>query len=129
MSRSTGPQQSARRGSDCGTAAIVVGGVELDHQLAACLTPLFNIASRHPVLNVPSGLAGNGVPTGVQIVARPLDDLTAFQVGAAAESQLGFWRQPDWRPVLRGKDDSFQTSKSGDSRMIRKADISPGALQ
>lgn len=73
-------------------------GVHFANLVSQCLTQLFNIASRHPVLNVPSGRADNGVPTGVQIVARPFDDLTAFRLGAAAEARLGLWNDPDWRP-------------------------------
>ena len=79
---------------------IDVAGAHLDFYLLACLTPVFNVASRHPVLNVPSGLAPNGVPTGVQVVARPYDDVTAFHVGAAAERELGIWNDPSWRPSL-----------------------------
>ena len=75
-------------------------GVHFANLVSQCLTQLFNIASRHPVLNVPSGRASNGVPTGVQIVARPFDDLTAFRLGAAAEARLGLWSDPDWRPNL-----------------------------
>jgi len=79
---------------------IDVAGEHLDFYLLACLTPVFNVASRHPVLNVPSGLGPNGVPTGVQVVARPYDDVTAFHVGAAAERELGIWNDPAWRPSL-----------------------------
>ena len=79
---------------------IEIAGTHLDFYLLACLTPVFNVASRHPVLSVPSGLAPNGVPTGVQVVARPYDDVTAFHVGAAAERELGLWSDPTWRPVV-----------------------------
>jgi aspartyl-tRNA(Asn)/glutamyl-tRNA(Gln) amidotransferase subunit A len=79
---------------------IDVAGTHLDVYLLACQTPIFNIASRHPVLSVPSGLGPNGVPTGVQVVARPYDDVTAFHVGAAAERELGLWNDPSWRPAL-----------------------------
>jgi Asp-tRNA(Asn)/Glu-tRNA(Gln) amidotransferase A subunit family amidase len=34
---------------------------------------------------VPSGVASNGVPTGVQIVGRTYDDVSAFRIGAALE--------------------------------------------
>ena len=34
------------------------------------MTTPFNTMSRCPVLSVPSGRAANGVPTGIQIVAR-----------------------------------------------------------
>ena len=53
-----------------------------------------------PCSTVPSGRAANGVPTGVQVVARPYDDVTAFHVGAAAERELGLWADPAWRPLL-----------------------------
>lgn len=79
---------------------VAVAGVELDDYMEACLTPIFNIASRHPVLAVPSGHAGNGVPTGVQIAGRPYDDHTPFVVGRAAETVLGWWHDPAWQPVL-----------------------------
>ncbi|MFZ2013859.1 MAG: amidase [Nocardioides sp.] len=79
---------------------IEVAGQHLDLYIFAALTPVFNVASRHPVLAVPSGLASNGVPTGVQVVARPYDDVTAFHVGAAAERELGLWHDPTWRPNL-----------------------------
>jgi Asp-tRNA(Asn)/Glu-tRNA(Gln) amidotransferase A subunit family amidase len=50
----------------------------------------FNICSRCPVLSVPSGFAGTGVPTGAQIVGRPFDDVSAFAVASVVE-QLGPW--------------------------------------
>lgn len=63
------------------------------------MTMPFNIASRCPVLNVPSGFADNGVPTGLQLVARTFDDLTAFRLGAALE-HAGFWNYATIRPDL-----------------------------
>jgi aspartyl-tRNA(Asn)/glutamyl-tRNA(Gln) amidotransferase subunit A len=77
-----------------------VAGRELELDIMGCLTMPFNIASRYPVLSVPSGRASNGVPTGVQVVARPYDDVTAFQVGAAAERELALTTSPAWRPAL-----------------------------
>lgn len=62
-----------------------IGGVTPDFYLTACFTTAFNICSRSPVLSVPSGFADNGVPTGVQLVGRPYDDLTPFRAGAALE--------------------------------------------
>ena len=79
---------------------IDVAGTHLDVYLFACQTPVFNVASRHPVLSVPSGRGPNGVPTGDQVVARPYDDVTAFHVAAAAERELGLWNDPAWRPAL-----------------------------
>lgn len=62
------------------------------------LTIPFNVIGRVPVLSVPSGLAPNGVPTGVQIVGRTYEDITVFQLGAALERELGLWTDPDWGP-------------------------------
>ncbi|WP_084516412.1 amidase [Microtetraspora niveoalba] len=74
-----------RAGEEYVDTKFSVNGVELDNYLEYSLTPVFNIASRCPVLNVPSGRASNGVPTGVQIVGRSYDDATVFNVGAAVE--------------------------------------------
>ena len=81
---------------------INVAGRELDLYIMACQTVPFNVANRHPVLSVPSGRASNGVPTGVQVVARPYDDVTVFEVGAAAERELGLNISPDWWPASIG---------------------------
>jgi aspartyl-tRNA(Asn)/glutamyl-tRNA(Gln) amidotransferase subunit A len=57
-----------------------------DRQFACYMTTPFNILAPCPVLAVPSGIAAsNGVPTGIQIVARTYDDVTAFRIGAALE--------------------------------------------
>ena len=56
-----------------------------DRQFTCYMTTPFNVLSPCPVLAVPSGVASNGVPTGVQIVARTYDDVTAFRIGAALE--------------------------------------------
>jgi Asp-tRNA(Asn)/Glu-tRNA(Gln) amidotransferase A subunit family amidase len=68
-----------------------VGGVMLDSYGDSLMTPVFNMFSRCPVLNVPSGFADNGVPTGLQIVGRTYDDVTTFRVGAALERVRPFW--------------------------------------
>jgi Asp-tRNA(Asn)/Glu-tRNA(Gln) amidotransferase A subunit family amidase len=67
-------------------AGITVDGQELEDTFRASLTPVFNIMSRCPVLNVPSGFANNGVPTGIQIAGRTYDDVTPFRIGAALEA-------------------------------------------
>ncbi|MEY4173777.1 MAG: hypothetical protein RI900_942, partial [Actinomycetota bacterium] len=48
-----------------------IAGQMLPHHILGAMTLPFNILSRCPVLSVPSGLGSNGVPTGVQVVARP----------------------------------------------------------
>lgn len=49
------------------------------------LTYPFNMLSRCPVMSVPSGLSGNGVPTGIQIVSRTFDDQRVFSAALAFE--------------------------------------------
>ncbi len=62
------------------------------------MTIPFNVIGRVPVLSMPSGLAPNGVPTGVQIVGRTYDDDTVFRLGAALESVQPRWGNESWRP-------------------------------
>jgi aspartyl-tRNA(Asn)/glutamyl-tRNA(Gln) amidotransferase subunit A len=79
---------------------VTIDGQEVSHYLKSMMTFPFNLFSRCPVLSVPSGLAGNGVPTGVQVVGRTYEDVSVFQVAAAIEG-CGFgFGSPDWRPPL-----------------------------
>jgi aspartyl-tRNA(Asn)/glutamyl-tRNA(Gln) amidotransferase subunit A len=80
--------------------SVVINGQVMQHHIVAMMTLPFNLFSRCPVLSVPSGVAANGVPTGVQIVARTYEDISAFQVAAAVESAGFGFGSPDWRPRL-----------------------------
>ena len=80
--------------------SVVIDGQELPHYLQAVMTFPFNLFSRCPVLSVPSGLASNGVPTGVQIVGRTYEDISTFQVAAAIEAAGFGFGSPQWRPPL-----------------------------
>jgi aspartyl-tRNA(Asn)/glutamyl-tRNA(Gln) amidotransferase subunit A len=79
---------------------VIVNGQAVPHHILAMMTVPFNLFSRCPVLSVPSGLASNGVPTGVQIVGRTYEDVSTFQVGAAIEGARFGFGSPDWRPPL-----------------------------
>ncbi len=70
---------------------ITVAGVEYESHVAAALTVPFNIANRNPVLCVPVCRSADNVPIGAQVVARPYDDETVFDVGAAIEAGRGRW--------------------------------------
>jgi Asp-tRNA(Asn)/Glu-tRNA(Gln) amidotransferase A subunit family amidase len=72
---------------------INVDGVELTDTDTA-MTVLFNMYNRCPVLSVPAGMTGAGLPVGIQIVARPYDDVTAFRIGRAVE-QVRPWNYND----------------------------------
>jgi Asp-tRNA(Asn)/Glu-tRNA(Gln) amidotransferase A subunit family amidase len=86
-------------GDDYVDHGVTVGGVDVPDYFEALLTPLFNIASRCPVLSVPSGFADNGVPTGLQIVGRPYEDVTVFRAGAAYERLRPWLDVPKRRPL------------------------------
>lgn len=47
------------------------------------LTPIWNLASRYPVVAMPIELSSKNVPVGVQIVSNTYDDLNAFRVAYA----------------------------------------------
>jgi aspartyl-tRNA(Asn)/glutamyl-tRNA(Gln) amidotransferase subunit A len=78
----------------------LVNGVDVKHHILMCMTLPFNLFSRCPVMAVPSGRADNGVPTGVQVVGRTYDDVTAFRVAAAVEATGVGYHDPAWRPAL-----------------------------
>ena len=92
------------RGFEAGSSyldtPLVIDGATIDNWVCHTAAMLFNVASRCPVLSVPSGLADNGVPTGVQIVGRPYDDLTVFEIGAALEAD-GPWLDLREGPTFR----------------------------
>ncbi|MBI4883863.1 MAG: amidase [Actinobacteria bacterium] len=77
-----------------------VGTGHVHHHILGAMTLPFNLFSRCPVLSVPSGRAANGVPTGVQVVAKPYDDLIAFTVARAVEAAGAGFTHADWRPPL-----------------------------
>ncbi len=87
-------------GDDYVDHGLEAGGVTLEYYFDALLTPPFNIASRCPVLAVPSGFADNGVPTGIQIVSRTYDDVNAFRAGAAYERVQPWLDIPERRPPI-----------------------------
>jgi Asp-tRNA(Asn)/Glu-tRNA(Gln) amidotransferase A subunit family amidase len=60
-----------------------IDGVPVKVDGSWVMTLLFNMFSRCPVLAVPSGFTDSEMPTGIQIVGRPFDDVAVFRVGAA----------------------------------------------
>lgn len=70
---------------------ITIDGEHHASHVEAMLTMPFNIANRNPVLAVPVARSAQDVPIGVQVVARPYDDATVFDVGLAIERARGDW--------------------------------------
>jgi Asp-tRNA(Asn)/Glu-tRNA(Gln) amidotransferase A subunit family amidase len=64
------------------------------------MTLPFNIASRCPVISVPSGLSRDGVPTGLSVVGKTYDDITVFRIAAAHEERMPWLDAPARRPGL-----------------------------
>ncbi len=66
-------------------AGFAIDGVPADPRSGWVMTYPFNMLARLPVMALPSGGARNGVPTGIQIVARSYDDHRCFQAAYAYE--------------------------------------------
>jgi amidase len=64
-----------------------IDGERVHPTLGWLLTYPFNVLNRCPVISVPSGLADNGVPTGLQIVGPPFEDERVFRIAAAFEKE------------------------------------------
>ena len=85
---------------DPGRQRLEIDGGEVDPMLGWVMTYPFNVMSRCPVLQLPSGRDRNGVPTGCQIVGRTYDDATVFRIGAAVEAADPWYRTAAHRPPL-----------------------------
>lgn len=79
---------------------MTVDGREIDSDYDWSITYPFNMLSRCPVMVVPAGLGPQGLPTAVQIVARPYDDRRVFEVAAAIERAQPWMDTPARRPKL-----------------------------
>ena len=60
-----------------------MAGEVVDPHLGWFQTSLFNLLNWMPVITVPTGLADNNVPTGMQIAAQTYCDATAAAIAAA----------------------------------------------
>ena len=77
---------------------VEINGEPIAHWMDTMMTLPFNIASRCPVLSVPSGLSRDGVPTGLSVVGKTYDDVAAFRVAAAHEVTFPWLDEPGRRP-------------------------------
>jgi aspartyl-tRNA(Asn)/glutamyl-tRNA(Gln) amidotransferase subunit A len=86
----------------CPTFAVPALAAEYDSpdSLDTLMTVPFNIASRCPVISVPSGRSRDGVPTGLSVVGKTYDDVTAFRIAAAHEQRFPWFDAPQRRPTL-----------------------------
>lgn len=76
---------SVKAEHDPAVDVVEINGRNLDKGTSWYLTHPFNMLNRCPVLNVPSGRDKNSIPTGIQIVGRPYDDVSVFRFGSCYE--------------------------------------------
>ncbi|GBG37803.1 amidase [Mycobacterium montefiorense] len=80
-------------------------GADFKAMFDGLMTVPFNVIGRVPVLAIPSGIAPNGVPTGVQLVGKTYDDAMVFRIGAAVEAELSLWTSEEWWPTVVAEGD------------------------
>jgi amidase len=77
-----------------------IEGQQFTDPLYGLMTMPWNVMSQCPALSVPSGFAGNGVPTGVQIVGPTYDDAVVFRLGVAIEEIVPMYGDASRRPSI-----------------------------
>jgi aspartyl-tRNA(Asn)/glutamyl-tRNA(Gln) amidotransferase subunit A len=78
------------------SAAFALGEKSAD-PLAMYLNDVFTVPSSLaglPAMSVPGGLDQAGLPLGLQIIGRPLDEQTVLNAGLAIEERVGFSARP-----------------------------------
>ena len=86
---------------DFTTSKLTVDGKQINPLGGWVLTAAFNLMYTTPVVSVPTGLADNHVPTGMQVAARSYDDLTANRAVTRLAAEIS-QTQPIVRPMPRG---------------------------
>ncbi len=74
------------------SAAFALGDKQVD-PLQMYLNDIFTVTANLaglPGISVPAGLDSNGLPLGLQVIGKALDEATVFRVGAALEQAAGF---------------------------------------
>jgi amidase len=74
-----------------------VAGVRMETYIEWMRTCSRITVTGHPAISVPAGFTAEGLPVGIQIVGRALDDMGVLQLARAFEQATGFWRR---RPEL-----------------------------
>ena len=72
-------------------------GEKMDDPVAMYLNDVFTVPTSLaglPGISVPAGLSAEGLPLGLQVVARPWDEAMCFRVGAALEEAAAFTTMP-----------------------------------
>ena len=78
---------------DHDTIKVRVGDITIGNFKAFSYSQTFNVFDL-AVVTVPAGLSGEGLPIGVQIIAKPFDEQRLLAAAAIIEEALGGWRRP-----------------------------------
>jgi aspartyl-tRNA(Asn)/glutamyl-tRNA(Gln) amidotransferase subunit A len=77
-------------------------GEKSNDPIAMYLNDIFTVTASLaglPAISVPSGLDKDGLPLGLQIIAKPLDEETMFQAASVLEEAVQFSAAPQaWWP-------------------------------
>jgi Asp-tRNA(Asn)/Glu-tRNA(Gln) amidotransferase A subunit family amidase len=68
-----------------------IDGRRVDPEFGYSMTHQFNLLGHCPAISVPSGHTKHGLPTGLQIVGKPFDDLAVIRAAWAFETAAGPW--------------------------------------
>jgi len=74
-------------------------GAKTDDPVAMYLNDVFTVPANMaglPAISVPAGLDADGLPLGLQIVAKPFDEETMFRAADAIERVAGFTAKPKY---------------------------------
>jgi aspartyl-tRNA(Asn)/glutamyl-tRNA(Gln) amidotransferase subunit A len=79
------------------SAAFALGDKQID-PLQMYLNDIFTVTANLaglPGISVPAGLDKGGLPLGLQVIGKALDEATVFQVASALEDAAGFVARPE----------------------------------
>lgn len=79
------------------SAAFALGDKQID-PVTMYLNDVFTVTANLaglPGISVPAGVDAGGLPMGLQVIGKALDEATVFQIGAALEQAAGFAGKPE----------------------------------
>ncbi|MGH6874213.1 MAG: amidase family protein, partial [Aestuariivirgaceae bacterium] len=68
-----------------------IDGHRVDPEFGYSMTHQFNLLGNCPAISIPSGRTKEGVPTGLQIIGKPFDDLAVIRAAWAFETAARPW--------------------------------------
>jgi aspartyl-tRNA(Asn)/glutamyl-tRNA(Gln) amidotransferase subunit A len=80
------------------SAAFAIGSKAKADPIEMYLNDIFTVTANIagvPAMSVPAGLDANGLPLGLQVITKALDEATMFTVAGAIEDAAGFTAKPE----------------------------------